>query len=223
MSRPPTTRVVPAPAPAGPRRTNEERTRQTREALLRAARTLFVENGYAATGTPEIVRRSEVTRGALYHHFQDKTDLLRAVITQEALEVATHIDRHSATRENALDALVDGAAAYFDAMSVPGRARLLLIEGPAVLGHAEMRRIDSASGGASLRQGLSHALDPDGGRSLPISELSEVLSAAFDRAALAIAEGGAPDRYSAAMQLLLAALSKAPASKRTTSSVVDRK
>lgn len=197
--------------PASVRRTNDERTRLTRDALMRAARRLFVDNGYAATGTPEIVRAANVTRGALYHHFLDKTDLLRAVVTNEAFEVAASIERDFVTDQTALDALIDGATAWFDAMTVPGRARLLLIEGPAVLGHAEMQRIDSQSGGASLRLGLAHALDPDGGKSLPIGELSEVLSAAFDRAALAIAEGNAPDRYRAAMRLVLVALLNAPA------------
>ena len=198
-------------APASVPRTNEERTRLTRDALMQAARALFVANGYAATGTPEIVRAARVTRGALYHHFLDKTDLLRAVVTQEAHAVAGHVERHSGAGKSALDALVDGANAWFDAMTAPGRARLLLIEGPAILGHAEMQRIDSQSGGASLRQGLAAAIDPEGGETLPIDELSEVLSAAFDRAALAIAQGIAPDRYRSAMRLVLVSLLNTPA------------
>ena len=63
----------------------------TRQALVDAARALFTAQGYAATGTEEIVAAARVTRGALYHHFHDKTDLFRAVMEQIAREVAEHL------------------------------------------------------------------------------------------------------------------------------------
>ena len=63
----------------------------TRQALVDAARKLFTEQGFAATGTEEIVAAARVTRGALYHHFHDKTDLFRAVMEQIAREVAEHL------------------------------------------------------------------------------------------------------------------------------------
>ena len=127
---------------ASTRRSNPERTRATREALLSAARALFVANGFAGTSTPGIVDRAGVTRGALYHHFKDKADLFRAVLEDEARAVAAEIEAAAVFSLEPRAALMAGAGAYLDAMTVAGRTRLLLIEGPAVLGAPAMRSLD---------------------------------------------------------------------------------
>ena len=186
------------------RRSNAARSASTRGALIGAARALFAEKGYGETGTPEIVAKAQVTRGALYHHFADKADLLRAVVSQEAAAVARRIDADSAESLTPLEALMTGSDAYFAAMAEPGRARLLLLEGPAALGHAEMAEIDRATGGATLRQGLAALISEE----RATDALAEILSAAFDRAALAIAEGAPPEDYRAALRGLLEGLAR---------------
>lgn len=176
------------------RRTQDARSAAMRTRLIGAARALFVEKGFAATGTPEIVAAAGVTRGALYHHFSDKADLLRAVLMAEAAAVAASIEAAEVSPAAPFEA---GTRAYFAAMAVPGRARLLLVEGPAVLGPAEMARIDAGSGGAALRAGLSEAL-PDA-EPAETAALADMLSAGFDRAALAVAAGADPAPYLAAL------------------------
>lgn len=189
-----------------PRRSNKDRTESTRLALITAARALFVQKGYAETGTPEIVAAANVTRGALYHHFTDKADLFRAVVHREGEAVAAQIGRDTTNPTSALDALMAGSEAYFAAMAVPGRARLLLLDGPSVLGHQEMDRIDRATGGGELRQGLAYAMSTGALRNAPLDALTEMLSAAFDRAALAIAEGKPPEGYKDAVALIVRGL-----------------
>lgn len=184
------------------RRSNRQRTAETRAALIEAARSLFVEKGYAETGTPEIVTAANVTRGALYHHFADKADLFKAVVEQEARRVAAQIEMESIDADTPLQGFLFGADAYFSAMSAPGRTRLLLLDGPSVLGHSEMARIDAQSGGEELTKGLAAAL-PD---TVPLQHLGLILSAAFDRAALAIADGADPEDYRKAMRFLFSRL-----------------
>lgn len=188
------------------RRSNRERSEAMRASLIAAARSLFVEKGYAETGTPEIVARAKVTRGALYHHFTDKADLFRTVVEQEARNVAREIESETANPASPIDALLTGADIYFAAMTVPGRVRLLLLDGPSVLGHAEMDRIDGETGREELRQGLAHAMAEAGHVNIPFDALADLLSVAFDRAALAIAAGKPEDDYKAAISLILSRL-----------------
>lgn len=191
-----------------PRRSQAERRAETRRALLRAARKLIVEKGYAETGTPDIVKAAEVTRGALYHHFADKADLMRALVRQEAAAIATEINADTSTDQTPLDAFMAGARAYFTAMSAPGRARILLLEGPAVLGVEEMAVIDRETGGATLLQGLRHAAAHGALEDIPLEPLADLLSSSFDRAALAIANGEDREAYERATLSLLSGILK---------------
>ncbi|MBY4896165.1 TetR/AcrR family transcriptional regulator [Cupriavidus sp. AU9028] len=180
-------------------RTNRERTDTTRAALIAAARALFVEKGYAATSTPEIVAAAGITRGALYHHFEDKRALFRAVVEEEMRQVAEEIERAAPAADDARAALVAGSEAYLAAMTVTGRTRLMLVDGPAVLGVAEALALDQAWAGRTLREGLAAALDSRLAPPLTIAALATLLSAAFDRAALAIDAGDDPRAIRAAM------------------------
>jgi AcrR family transcriptional regulator len=183
------------------RRSNADRSEAMRASLLDVGRKLFVKQGYMETSTPQIVAAAKVTRGALYHHFADKLDLFRAVVEREAEKVAIAIERSLPEDTDALEGLIAGSNAYFDAMKVPGRARLMLVDGPAVLGKEEMNRIYAAQDEEQLKIGLEEVL---AGRSdLPLEALAKVLAAAFDRAALAISQGEEDAPYRKAVTHLL--------------------
>ncbi|MCC5970857.1 MAG: TetR/AcrR family transcriptional regulator [Pararhodobacter sp.] len=187
------------------RRSNSDRRAETRGALIHSARALFLEKGFAATGTPEIVQQAGVTRGALYHHFKDKQALFLAVVEAEAAQLAQEIEAGASDAQTPMAALTDGARAYFKAMRQPGRVRLLLLEGPAALGPETMRRIDLDTGGHELRRGLSDVMgaDMDGAQ---INALADMISAMFDRAALACDAGAASNAYEDAIDSVLHAL-----------------
>jgi len=184
-----------------PSRTNRERTETTRQALLVAARALFVTKGYGEASTPDICASTATTRGALYHHFADKRDLFRHVLMRESEAVTADIVAATPVDLLPRDALIAGGEAYLKAMAVAGRTRLLLIDGPAVLGMAEIIAMDEANAADTLREGLFAAI-PDA-ESISINALSSLLSAAFDRAALEIDAGTDPEEVRAAMRWLL--------------------
>ena len=189
-------------------RSNRERTEATRLALIEAARRLFVEKGYAETATPDIVAEAGVTRGALYHHFEDKKALFRATLEREGQAVAEEIDKVSLPAGSPREALLLGASAYFDAMAELGRTRLLLLEAPAVLGCEGASAIDRAYAEGTLAAGLSVLLGPqaDAGK---LAALTGLLSAAFDRAAIAIEAGAERAAYEGAIADLLDGLVRA--------------
>lgn len=72
--------VNPPPAGPAPRRTQEQRSAATQLQLLEATFDCLVELGYARTSTPEVLRRTGISRGALLHHFPTRADLVCAAV-----------------------------------------------------------------------------------------------------------------------------------------------
>lgn len=185
------------------RRSNKDRAEATRQILMDHARELFVERGYSETATPDIVAAAGVTRGALYHHFADKRGLFLAVVEREAAQVAAEIAAAAGKAVSARDALVRGIAAYFDAMAAPGRSRLLLLDGPAIMGLESGRATDRDHAEASLHSGLEAYLRETGSDLAGLEPVARLLSASFDRAVLAIAAGESREAYEQAIIRLI--------------------
>ncbi len=174
------------------RRSNPERSADMRARLITTARNLFVAQGYAGTSTPAIVAGAGVTRGALYHHFSDKQAIFHAVIEADSATVAKAIEAADTPEMTAFARLVAGASAYVEAMQAEGRTRLLLIDGPAVLGRDAMQDIEARHDAATLRKGLEEAMAEGSLRQMPVAPLASLLSALFERAALDVASGMDP-------------------------------
>ena len=186
-------------------RTQVERLAATRAALLKAARTIFAEQGYAAAATEEIVRRAKVTRGALYHHFEDKRALFDAVASDVAREIAGKIDAMT-PMDDPLKALIVGTGAFLDACLDPAVRRIYLIDAPAVLGWHRWREIDAPHGVRSLREGVTAMLAQRPDDALAIEPTTFLLAGAFNEAALWVAEAKDEKAARRAMDRSLAAL-----------------
>jgi AcrR family transcriptional regulator len=127
-----------------PRTRREEYADLTRQALIDTARTVFTEVGYQQAGIEAIAQAARVTRGAFYHHFEDKKALFEALVISLQAGAADNV-REKARKESDPDARVmAGATAFLDSCTEPAYRRLVLQEAPAVLGSARCREIGEA-------------------------------------------------------------------------------
>lgn len=140
-----------------------ERAAASRRALVASARALFQAKGYAAASTEEVLQSTGLTRGALYHHFRDKRALFEAVCDEVHGELVDAIEHATRGVRDARQSLRRGARAWLEAAADPARARVLLVDAPAVLGAAGWREIDERHGFAALREAVRRLRD-DGGR-----------------------------------------------------------
>lgn len=106
-----------------------------RDALVEAAHDLFMERDYDRVSTEEILERSGVSRGALYHHFPSKLDLFRAVFEASERRVLERIATQLSVTETPFAALVEGATAYLRQCETDEELRRIgLTQSRAVLG-----------------------------------------------------------------------------------------
>ncbi|MFF4198135.1 TetR/AcrR family transcriptional regulator [Nonomuraea sp. NPDC001831] len=188
--------------------TRTEQKERTRRTLLATARRLFATRGYAGVGLAEIVGESGVTKGALYHHFEGKPDLFRAVLEQVQREVADRVAAAADAEDDPWAQLKAGCAAFVAAGADPDVQRIMLIDGPAVLGWNEWRAIDEATSVRHLTEALAALVATGVIPAQPVAPLARLLSGAMNEAALWLAQS-APDELAdtqAALSRLLDAL-----------------
>ena len=178
----------------GEKRTQGERSHSTRAALIDAARRLFAERGYADVGTEEIVRDAGVTRGALYHHFQGKRDLLRAVYEQIEADLASRLGEAVAPGAGSIETLSAGAGLFLDACLEPEVQRIALLDAPAVLGWEEWREIGARYGLGLIEALLVAGIDAGEIRRQPVAPLAHALLGALDEVAMLVARSADPAR-----------------------------
>ena len=111
-----------------------EMVQETRAKLIGAARKAFAAKGYAAASMDDLTAEAGLTRGALYHNFGDKKGLLQAVIDQIDAEMLTRMHAVADRAESRWQGLLDESIAYLEMAVEPEIQRIMLLDGPAVLG-----------------------------------------------------------------------------------------
>ena len=187
-----------------------EHAEATRDALIASARRLFARRGYADVPIEEIVRRARVTRGALYHHFRDKADLFRAVFERAEEKLTTRVAAEAMRVGGPGKELEAGCLAFIDECTDPAVQRIVLLDGPVVLGWETWREIDFNFGLGQLTAAIRLAMEGGQVERQPVEPLAHLLLGALNEGALAIAHADDPDRVRrdvrAAMGHMLAGL-----------------
>jgi AcrR family transcriptional regulator len=115
-------------------RTRAQMVEETRAKLIAAGRRAFATKGYAASSMDDFTAKAGLTRGALYHNFGDKQGLLQAVIDQIDAEMLVRQRAAQAKGRTPWEGFINEGIAYIEMALEPEIQRIMLLDGPAVLG-----------------------------------------------------------------------------------------
>lgn len=107
---------------------------ETRAKLVTAARKAFGTVGYAEASMDDFTAEAGLTRGALYHHFGDKKGLFQAVIAEIDGEMSARMSAVTRQAPSRWQGFVDECVTYIEMALDPEIQRIILRDGPAVLG-----------------------------------------------------------------------------------------
>ena len=163
-----------------------ERREATIAAILAAARKRFAQKGFAETTIDEIAQTGGVAKGAVYHHFSAKEEIFERVMDALMAEIAAAVPLAAQAGKDPLDALARGTQKYLSLIAEPGARRILLADGPAVLGWEKVRDLDVRHFGRLLQVPVAALLR---GRKKPreIDAFVHLLTGALNEAALVTA------------------------------------
>ena len=173
---------------------NEQRSQQTSVKLISIARKLFTTRGYTDTSLEDIVRETGMTRGALYHHFEGKKGIFFAVFENAVSEIANRIIQVDKNNRSIWEKFISCTYEFFEGCLDSDLQRIVLIDGPAVLGWDAWRRIDEAKTLDILRSHLKELLDREIIKPLPLEALTHIISGAVNESILWIAGSEDPKK-----------------------------
>lgn len=147
----------------------------TKKALVEVAARLFTHQGYAATSLDAIVAGARVTKGALYHHFTGKQALFEAVFEKVEGDAARRIKAALRDRRDPWDKALAGLRAFLTVVQDPTYQRVVIQEGPAILGYERFREQEERSSYAIVQDIVRDVLDAGA------LELDEAMLGTFSR------------------------------------------
>ena len=172
-------------------RRSKAETTETIRKLIEIARMHFTEYGYANAALESIVHEAKLTRGAVYHHFRSKKELFRVVLEDVQREVAGRVESEAATSEDSWQQLYLGCRAFIMAAVEENNRRIMLIDGPAILGWETWREMDKNHSMRLLREQLDIMQRQGDLQMVPLDVLTYFISGGLNEMALWLANESA--------------------------------
>lgn len=131
-----------------------EKAASTKAKIVAVARRLFAARGYAGTSTEAILEESQVSRGALYHHFENKEMLFAAVMEAVEADITTATAHARAGATDPVEALRRAFNVFLDLACETEVRQIVLTDAHSVLGWQKWREIEERYGLGRLKQAL---------------------------------------------------------------------
>jgi len=190
------------------------RSEATQARIIAVAKAAFAKEGYAGVSLSEIVKKADVTTGAIYHHFNDKKGLFQAVaetLEQEIMDYVTALPSH----EDPWETFIHGIGATLEICARPDINRIIFKEAPSVIGPAEWRDIEVQYAFGMMQAAISGLADagivdaPDPGLTSQII-LGAIIEAAHAVASAPVTETALEDAKSAVLRMVTALHKQGP-------------
>lgn len=124
--------------------TQEERTENTQALLIEAFRQSLIDHGVTATTIQSVLSRVGLSKGAMYHHFETKQDIIAAVYDFESLQAIERAQASVAGEGKSLNQLMDFISAWMQEVRDLEVSKILFEVGPAALGINKVREIENS-------------------------------------------------------------------------------
>ena len=134
--------------------TKIEKAASTRAKIIAVARRLFATRGYDATSIEAVLEKSQVSRGALYHHFENKEALFAAVLEAVEVDITAATARARANATDPVEALGLAFDSFLDMASETEVRQIVLTDAHSVVGWQKWREIEERHGLGRLKQAL---------------------------------------------------------------------
>ncbi|MBN6039645.1 TetR/AcrR family transcriptional regulator [Amycolatopsis sp. 195334CR] len=177
-----------------PRSRREQYSDATRTALLAAATARFAEHGYAATTLEDVAADIQATRGAVYHHFANKTALFEAVVEELQIDLVRRITEAAAGMTDPWEVASRAVGVFLDRCCDPVYGRVVWQEAPVAFGFRRWLEFEEKYAYGLIERLVRAMLETSEGDALPGEPMSRLTFHLLGGAGLALAETAEPDK-----------------------------